>query len=367
VESMGYETNVTGTQPGHGSSSLDTAATLQAISDWGSDSLGAGVSIDNSLYFDQPRQSYTNWTASIGGSHDFGVDTLYAGYAHLNLNQTPSGLDVPQLDSPIAYQIDTVRLNYKAQFSQTAITPGLEITRYNYENGTVQGAPYIQTFRDRVVITPSVTASYEFAPLRSVLLVIRYADAHYTEPQAGVASLNYNDAAVLGGVNYDTGGLVRLRLLVGYETRHFASSQYATISSPTIEGSAVWTPSGSTTLTGTLARYIQDSAAESTVGYTQTVLKLSVDHESLPNVLLNATAAVYYDAYSQGEGQQSLLSTGAGVTWLLNHNMRLAARYEFSTRLSPTSSASNAGLGNGQICGGSYTDNRFLLQLRIGL
>jgi hypothetical protein len=354
VESAGYESNVTATQPPHGSSFLDTAATVQAVSDWGRDSLGAAVSVDNNLYFDEPRQSDTNWTASLGGSYDIGSDTIYIAYAHLNLNQTPSDLGVP-------------RLTYKAVFSKGTITPAIEVTNYSYDNGTVQGQPYPQTYRNRVVIMPSTIASYEFDSLRSIVGVVRYSNAQYTDAQAGTPTRNFNDVAVLGGINYDTGGLVRLRLLLGYETRLFESTQYKTIGAPIVEGSAIWTPTGLTTVTGTIARYIEESATENTVGYIESVLKVQVDHEFLPNVLFNASAAGVKDVYSQSEGQQTFFSVGGGVTWLLNNHMRLAARYDFSNRQSPGGSNSGGGVSNTQIFAGYYSDNRFLLQLRIGL
>jgi hypothetical protein len=367
AESAGYETNVTATQPAHGSSFLDTAATAQAVSDWGSDGLGAAVSIDNNLYFDQPRQTDTNWTASIGGSKDFGPSTLYVAYAHLNLNETPSDLGVPQLDSPIPYRVDTVRLNYRAVFSKGALTPGIEVTNYNYDNGTVQGVPYNQTYRNRVVITPSTIAAYQFDSLRSAIGVVRYANAQYTDTQPGTATRNFNDIAVLAGVNYDTGGLVRLRMLLGYEARFFQTTQYKTINAPIVEGSAVWTPTGLTTVTGTIARYIEESATENTVGYIESLVRLSVDHEFLPNLLFNVTGAAVKDVYSQSEGQQSFLSVGGGVTWLINNHVRLAAEYNFSSRQSPGGPNTGGGLSNTQIFAGYYSDNRFLLQLRIGL
>jgi hypothetical protein len=47
VESAGYDTNVTATEPAHGSSLLETNATVPIISDWGRDSLGASLSVDN--------------------------------------------------------------------------------------------------------------------------------------------------------------------------------------------------------------------------------------------------------------------------------------------------------------------------------
>jgi hypothetical protein len=355
TESAGYETNVAATQPSQGSPFLDTSAVVSANSDWGSDSLNATVSVDNSIYTALPRQNHTDWSAALGGSHDFGLDTAYLGYLHLNGSQTPGELGVPELDSPITYQVDAVRLSYKAQFGLSSLTPTLEVANYTYQNGAVQGVPFNQTFRNRVVIAPSLVGNYALDSLRSIVVVVRYADAQYTDPQPGNPSLNFNDVAVLGGVNYDTGSLVRLRLLVGYETRFFQSSAYKTINAPLVEASAVWTPTGLTTVTGRVSRYILDSTAVS----------LSVDHEYLPNVLLNASVGAYNDAYAQG-GSQAYVTVSGGVAWLLNEHLRLVARYDFTSRVSPGSSSTTGGFGNGAIYGNSYSDNRFLLQLKIG-
>jgi hypothetical protein len=152
--------------------------------------------------------------------------------------------------------------------------------------------------------------------------------------------------------------------LAGYELRNFSSSQYPTISSPVAEASAIWTATGLTTVTGTVAHYIEDSASETTVGLTSTAVKLAVDHEYLRNVLLNGAAAFIANSYQQNQGNQSYLQLTVGVTWLINQNMRLAGRYDYSTR---QSSVPNGGLGAGQTVGGNYSDNRFLIQLRIGL
>jgi hypothetical protein len=364
AESAGYDGNVAGTQSAHGSSFLETQGAVTVNSDWARDSFMGALTADNDKYFDLASQSYTNWSGSLGGTRDIGLDTLSAGYVHLNLNQTARDLNAPQLDSPIAYRVDDLRINYKSVFSVLSLQPGIEVARYDYDDGSVLGQPYLQTYRDRIVVTPSLTASYEFAPLRSLVLVVSDADARYTDQPAGVATRNFNDISVLAGINYDTGGLIRVRALAGYETRHFTSTQYPTISSPIVEASAAWTPTGLTTITGTFARYIEDSASEATVGLTSTTVRVAVDHEYLRNVLLNATAGFIANSYEQDQGNQSYLTVGAGVTWLINQHMRLIGHYDFATR---QSNATAGGLGSGQTLGGNYSDNRFLLQLRIGL
>ena len=180
---------------------------------------------------------------------------------------------------------------------------------------------------------------------------------------------------MLGGVAYDVDGVVGLRLLGGYEERSFAaSSRYRTIQAPILEGSATWTPSELTTVTGSAARYIEDSAAEATVGYTETALKLQLDHEYLRNVILSLHGAFYLDDYQRsasgiGGGTQNSLTAGAGASWSLNRNMRLAADYTYSTR---NSSAGGNVLPqdfqvSGEVFGSNYSENIFRLTLHLTL
>jgi hypothetical protein len=372
TESDGYETNVTGTASARGSALILTSASLQATANPSVGSFGAQLTVDDFRYTDVSNQSYTNWSATVGGSYNIGRDQLDVGYTHLNLNQTPRDLNVPQLGSTLAFRVDDARVNYRANFARTFIVPGVDVSLYSFDNGFAAGVPYLQSYRDRVVVAPSVQVGYELAPRRSVVFVVRDANASYSNQLSGQPSRNFNDVSVLAGVNYDVDGVIRLRLLGGYEVRTFTSAQLTTIQSPIVEASLTWTPTGLTTVTGSAARYIEDSASENLVGYTETALKLNVDHEYLRNVLFTVRGAFYRDDYQQNGGHQSLYNAGFDATWLLNRTMRLGATYDFYARQSgtATTSALNAGLGpQGQTFGfgGNYTDNRIVLQLKLGL
>ena len=120
---------------------------------------------------------------------------------------------------------------------------------------------------------------------------------------------DYNDTAMMAGLGYDA-GLLRARLLVGYEYRKFQSRQYKALQAPVAEAALIWTPSGLTTLTGTLARRIQDASDETIAGYTETSAQLRVDHEYLRNVLLRANTGVSWDQFNQGGGQSDALHAG---------------------------------------------------------
>ncbi len=371
-EAAGYDDNLLGTSKGRGSSFVESRVNLGAATDLSRYGAAVRLNVNDDRYLDQPRQSETNWTASAGGFYELGRDTVSLDYSHANLNQTPRDLDTPQLDKTIAYRIDTVQAGYRITFNRLTLRPVLAVQVYDFDNGTVAGQPYLQRFRNRVVAAPAVTASYEFSPGRTAVLVVRGLDATYTNRPAGTPVRNFNDESVLAGLDFASGGLWRFRLLAGYEIRNFVSSRVKNIQAPIVEATVIYTPTGLTTLTGIAARRIQDSADETTVGFTETSARFSVDHEYYRNVLLRAQGGVFLDEYNGG-GSQSLVSAGVGATWLLNRALRLSATYDFTARLSngggvvSTTPTTLNTTGIGANIGSGYSDNRYLLQLGISL
>ncbi len=365
-EAFGYDGNVTGTPDAHGSPLIETNANLGAAADWGDTRANASLMVDDFEYPSESGQSYTNWSAAIGASHDVGQDTLYVGATHLNLNQTPRDLDVPSLAQSLAYRVDDLRATYKIDLGRAYLLPGIDLSAYNFDNGFADGLRYVQSYRDRFVASPSLEGDYQLAERRRIVVVLRDTQSNFAHTQPGVARETYNDFSILAGLAYDADGIIGFRILVGYEQRNFSSAAYKTIQAPIVEGSVTWTPTGLTTITGTLARYIEDSAAEATVGYTETAFKLTVDHELYRNIILNGHAAVYIDDYSGGGGNQEYYTAGGGVTWRLNRHLSLGADYTFAARQA-SSTVPAAFEPDEEIFGANYTDNVFMLRLKAAL
>lgn len=372
-ESFGYDDNVTGRSRGAGSALVQTNAAVGLAGGWSDTKFGAGLTLDNHGYLSETNQSFTNWSAALGGSHEFGRDQLSIGYTHLNLNQTPRDLDVPGLDQSIAYRVDDLRANYHIDLGHIFIQPGLDVSYYSFDNGRAGGQTYLQNYRDRVVLSPELVGSYEFATRRRVVVILRDTQSDFDHAPPGAGRQNFNDVSALAGISYDADGIVSFRLLAGYEHRSFASSQYRTISAPIVEGSVSWTPTGLTTITGTAARYIEDSAAEATTGFTETALKLQADHELFRNVILSAHASFFIDDYTSNRGSnggsQDYFTGGVGASYALTRRLRLGADYTYSTR-----HASGAGapvdafqLQGNTIFGGNYSENTFRVTVRVAL
>ncbi len=379
-ESFGYNDNVTSLPNGKGSALIETNATLNAVGGTASTAVVGAVVLDDVEYPQQSNQSYTNWNAALGMTHNFGQDILNIGATHLNLNQTPGELNVPGLTQSIAYRVEDGRASYKIDLDRFSVTPGIDVSYFNFDNGTVDGASYLQTYRNRIVLHPSVVADYEFATRRRLVVVLTDTQSDFDRSPPGLPRQNFNDVSALAGIAYDLDAVITFRVLGGYERREFASARYQTTSAPIVEASATWTPTGLTTVTGSAERYIEDSAAESTVGYTETALRLKVDHEYLRNVVLSAHGNVFLDSYPRnpdgsGGGGQTFLSAGVSASWRLNRNVWLSGAYTYSTRhnmngSSPPLNSATATedlIGSGEVFGGNYSSNLFQLTLRLAL
>ena len=367
AESVGYETNVLGLSRPTGSAIIGSTASVEARLDDPRASVDAAVNVTNNVYTSLPNQSFTVYNVRLGGSYMVGHDSVSVLATHDNQVQTSRDLDVPQLSAPLAVVVDRIRAGYRAVLNRLSLTPDIEIAHYTFNSGQADGIIYDQSYRNRLVASPGITAAYEFATRRSLVLVVRDTIASYAHSSPSNPKRDYSDTLILGGIDYDLTGILRTRLLIGYERRTFSTSTYATLQAPIAELTLIYNPNGLTTLTGTLARRIQDSSDETTAGVTSISGQLRVDHELRRNVILGASAgATRYD-YAGGSGgsntTQSIYNGGLSATYLINRYAAASASYDLTFR---TGSAS-AVILNGFQTGGSYVDHRVALQIRLAL
>ena len=144
---MGYDSNVLGNgQSPRGSWVVGTRPSLLIGSDWSRNSVGAYLGVDDERYLDLPQQSYTNWTASLGGTLSIGRDQLTLSGSHFSLHQPRTDLDAVPSDAPVAYQVDVVRAAYTISLGRVSLTPGVQFSAYHYDSTTVFGVPTSQTY-----------------------------------------------------------------------------------------------------------------------------------------------------------------------------------------------------------------------------
>ncbi|HBK07075.1 MAG TPA: hypothetical protein DDZ81_14710 [Acetobacteraceae bacterium] len=357
-EAVGYTSNALPGPYRRGSWELTREPALAIESGWSRDSLGARFSVQDTSYLDLPSQNRTDAALMLGGRIDIGDDRLTLAAAHLSEHEDRGALGTIASDRPIAFQIDDLRASYAMADGRWTIEPSVQATTWTYGDTTVLGLPASEAFRDRVVLQEGITARYELAPLRDILLVVRGVQQDYTRTPPNQARLDSTSYQVLAGLDYDDDAVWRWRMLVGGEARRFASPQYQPENTFIAEGSAAWSPTGLTTVTATITRQTGDAEQSGASGLIYSAARLTIDHEYLRDLLFRASFGLQRADFFQG-GYQVGTAAGLGVTWMLNRHARLSFTYD---QTDIHASASSAGT-----FGGGYSQGVALLTMRLGL
>lgn len=367
TESTGYNSNIPGIAGGPGSPVIETHPTLSVNSDWGRNALGANLNVDDLRYPATPSQNRTDWTAAVGGAYTIDRNDLTLGYAHLALHESATDIGAPLSATPIPYTVDDLRAAYRIDFGRLEITPNLDVSLQRYGNAVIGGAILSQGFRNANEFGAGAAFRYALSEQRALIFTVQGLQSDFTNQAPGAASLSSTSVLALGGLDYQYDGVWRYQALAGVEIRSFAAAQFETDVAPIARVTVIWTPTELTTVTGTALRAIENPTQPGTSGYAYTSAELRVDHEYLRNVLLSARTGIEHVAYLQNGETQTGYYIGTGVTWLLNRHLRLAAEYIYTQHTSLSGSSAGSS-GPGAIATNpGYTQNVFLLTLRLSL
>ena len=355
-ETVLYNSNLNGVS-GSQSWGSRTSAGLTAASDWNRDSLGAAVNMDHYQYFAFPGESYTDWNVGATGGYTIADSQLTLSYSHSSYHELGTSIASVRTTTPIADQTDSARLYYTFQFGRIDITPDVSVGAYRFGSATQDGVQSNLNFLDRNVIAGGVTGRYSMSDEGGILLVIHGLATNYIHALPGQPSNNSESGLVLAGIDYQSKSVWRYRLLVGVEVREFQAAQFPTRTAPIAEGSVIWQPTGLTTVTGSLSRLIEDPESAGSNGYVLTQAQLTADHELRRDVILEARGGMQYVEFLQG-GNQTNITGGVSVNWLINRNMRLSIGYDITKQTSvsgnttgSTLTSTTTGQFNQQIAG----------------
>lgn len=353
-QSFGYDDNLFAGPERRGAWEIVSAPSVLVGTTSSAGSVGAFVSADDVRYLGAPGQDRTDGAAFLGGAINLGSDKLTLGGGYLARHEDRTALDALPSDRPVAYQVANARASYAASFGRFVLTPAVELNQWHFDNTTILGLPVSQSSRDRTTLQGEIALRQAWMPGRDLLMVTRVLNTRYDEPAAGLPSNNSVRWQALIGADYDENTVWRFRILGGGEYSQAVQSRSTGI----MEAEAVWSPSGLTTLRVNATRGIQDAAQAGLSTFTFTSGTLTLDHELMRDLLLNATATVRQADFAGTAGRQVGTAAGIGASWLMDRDLTLSLTYGFTSLHEshlPTSTVT-----------GSYRRDLTLLTLRIG-
>lgn len=355
--SAGFDSGVLGANGG-ASPVLRTHPSLGVTESGAQHDLGLRFDLTETRFTALPAQDRVDFTAAGAAAIALGIGRLDLGAAHLSLHQQPTDIDALPADRPTPYSLDEVHLGLARTWNRLTVEPGLSFAVWRFGAALVAGRPASQAYRDRDVLQASLTAHYELAPRREVLVAVRTALQDYTASPAGSASPDSHALSLLAGIDDATDGLWHYRLLAGWEHRGFRSTLFHAHDALVGEADMIVTPGGMTTLTASLSRSIEDAAQEGVAGFVYTAARLVVDYEWRRNVLLQASGGVQWADLLGSASRQRIVRSGVSTTWLLNRHLRLIGSYDFAVVNH---------VASGGALGGGFLHSLALLTVRAGL
>ena len=251
------------------------------------------------------------------------------------------------------FAVNTATASYLFNVSRLSFEPFAVVTDTSFSPTKLSSGSVSNSYLDNTTFIEGVTTRYELSPLRHLVLVVRGSESVYSHASTGLPQRDNTGLSVLAGIDYVADGIFRYRALVGYQVREYASSAIKSHSDPIVEADVIWSPSQLTSVEAKVNRQIVDATDPLQASYTDTALRLQVEHEYLRNVLLNAHVSAELAQFESGGGQQTLYGAGLGATWLLNETQRV------SLTLDHLQSTSNNRP--------SYHDESLLLKYSIGI
>jgi hypothetical protein len=294
----------------------------------------------------------------LDATHDF--------HGGLRLERGHEDPGAPNVPGNIAEPIVVSTYTANAGFAQTRLKVGYsaDVTAQRQEYQAVPlvgGGTALQSDRDNNSYEFALRPYYEFVPNYQAFLRGAWNFRDYDHAAIGQSGRDSHGYRVDVGARIDLTGISYGEFFVGYLRQQYVSSFFGSIGGIDAGANIVYNLTQLTSLTLKGSRTVQDTnfavvGAAPSPGYLESSVGLSVDHELLRNVLLNATGAYVNDDFKGIDRTDKGFNAGVGAKYLLNRNLYLGANYTFERRIS----SGAAGIG-------PFSRNIFMLRVSTQL
>ena len=232
---------------------------------------------------------------------------------------------------PTTYGLTDAEIEGYSKLNRVSFTADGILNKYEYNNvGTPSGAFIPNKDRSRNEYSGSLRVGYEIQPLLEAFVKGVGSDRSYDHKTAvdgfQRSSIGY---AVTAGVALDLGGITFGELGVGYMSRSYDDIRFGTVHGVTANAALTWNVTPITTVRLNGQRTIEETINFGSPGFISSLGTLSIDHELLRNLLLNANGGINYNDYQLIPRRDTIAFGGVGATYLMNRNMNLSVKYSY--------------------------------------
>ncbi len=339
----GYTSNVYAQQDGGSSDEVfRTTAAFSARNDYRRGVIDLFGGVSDSRFADHGKESTTD--AWVGGTAKLEIvrgSILQFGASFVRGTEDRATLQTPDTNAkPIRFDEARAFVGGLQEFTRLRLSEQLIVRDLSYDDSaTFAGAPLVQSYRDRTLVTAIGRAEYAISPALSGF-VLASANTRQFRNQGdappilvgGVTQPTLTRTSSGGdlqvGASFDIGGLARGEVAVGYSDQEYRSPQILNVSGVSGRGQIEYFPTSLITLTFTGERSIEDSTLIASGGYFASSVSARADYELLRQLILTAGVGYQDDAYRQIDRDDGRTVVSAGGRYLMNRAIRVNAEYQ---------------------------------------
>jgi len=336
-----YDSNIFATQSNRKQDFVVILSPEIAVrSNWRRHQLNVGVRADLVRFKSFRTEDYNNGTGIINGRYDISGDTyVFAGGSFALRHEERGSPDDVGGKRPTQFWVAELTGGVQHRFGRFTARLTNRVRFLDYKDVSAHissGSELIDNDdRDRREWEGTFRLTYQVSPRIGVFGQVTGDHVRYSERFDGAGEQRDNIGySVDGGVTIEISGALVGEVFAGWGHRSYRDPNLSSFSGPSGGLSLIWTPTGLTTVTGTVVRSIEETTQDNASGYWSTNLRIAIDHELRRNVLLNGFGSFQFDDYRGINREDKWFRAGLGATLLVNRNVNLYGGYEFTRSIS---------------------------------
>jgi len=316
---------------------------VDVVSDWTRHAFDLYANAAIGRYADQTGEDFEDFSVGTKGRLDITQRArLRAGVSYDRLHEGRGSPDDVRRQGgslpvePSIFDVGSAFLTYQQWLGRFLLESGGEVDRLGYDNVMREnGETIINDDRDRTMITGNLKMGYEFMPGYTAFIRGEVDYRRYDNLCCRGALFDRDSEGYLieVGTDFDVTAILFGDVAIGYRSQDYDDPRFDTIGDVAGRASLTWNPTGLTTVSALITRgRVVETRQAGTAAIFQTAGRVTVDHELLRNLLLQAAVSVGDEDFQDIDRSDTYVRAGFGAKYLMNRYIQLDLSYDYISR-----------------------------------
>lgn len=313
----------------------DAIATFRPIvnlfSNWNRHAISVTTFGDVNYYSQHPDENYNNAVFDITGRYDIMNQTwMSARGGYQRLAETRTSPNAANGAEPTTFGYGKTGLTAYRGVGKIKVNADYDYHRFDYDDTKTDTVDIDQSGRNRNEHIAGGKVAYD---VTGNLKAYLRGDYNWRMYDHNSEQKDSDGFTTLAGVQADLGGITSVDFYAGYMEQYYEDSTKKTLRSPRIGTRVDWNVTGMTSVVLEADRTLEEAAFDNYSSYYQTGGSVTVTHELLRNVLLEASAGYSNSDFNGGDGREDdTWFAGIGGRYMINRSLYTDLFYNWDQR-----------------------------------